>query len=145
MRRYIRNEELTSALSQLVEYRNPEMIDVYRQIIAYRLGCKTNACAKVARILACPQKSVLALFNAILLLILLIACLLTTTPFVTEETSLLLALSLILLSIGEGYRFFRLYTLMHAHREYLLVDELFARKILVIRNVRPRHSFNTAK
>ncbi len=145
MRKYIRNEELTSALAQLVEYRNPEMIEAYREIIIYRLSQDAKSHPEVAKILACPQKSLLALTNMILLPILLIVYLITAAPFVIEEVNYATGLLLIFLSVWEGYRFFRFFTLMCANRKYLLIDELFARKILIIRGVHPRESFKAAK
>lgn len=130
MRKYIRNEELYSTLQEIISRQNPELLEVYKDVILYRIARKRNTQAEV--MLQYPVKLILSFVNVFLLPIvgsLFVFSLYSRFP---EVLSLGIAFSLLFFTIYEAFRFSRLvakFTLCHP---YLVVDELFARRILIV-------------
>ncbi len=132
MRKYIRNEELYSTLQEILSRQNPELLEVYKDVILYRIARKRNTQAEI--MLQYPVKLSLCLVN--LLLLPIVGTVFTFSMFsrLPEIIALVIAFSLLFFTIYEGFRFSRLAAKFHLCHPYLVIDELFARHILIVQS-----------
>ena len=147
MRKYISSDELYSTLQQIISKNNPELIDIYRSVLHYRMASSSieqNEYAQIESMLQMPQKTVLALANMVLIPILCTVFVFTMYLRSPELISIPSILAMFGLTLLEAWRFSRLAALLSKCRPYVLIDELFARKILIVRPC-PTKTYKTAK
>ncbi|MBF0579896.1 hypothetical protein IM774_08920 [Erysipelotrichaceae bacterium RD49] len=137
MRKYISSDELYTTLQQILEKNNPELLTIYRSILHYRLAQSAldqKRCAQIEKMLQMPQKTVLALLNMVLLPIVCTVFVCTVYNRMPEYLSITSVVAFLGFTLFEAWRFSRLAARLSQCRPYVLIDELFARKILVVRH-----------
>ena len=132
MRKYIRDEELYTTLQEILSKQNPELLEVYKDVILYRIARKRNTQAEV--MLQYPVKLFLYLVNLILLPIVGTVFAFSMYSRLPEIIALVIAFSLLFFTIYEGFCFSRLAAKFSLCHPYLVIDELFARHILIVQS-----------
>lgn len=132
MRKYIRNEELYSTLQEILSKQNPELLEVYKDVILYRIARKKNTKAEV--MLQYPIKFTLCLINIFSLPIIGFIFAGSLYSDLPEIMSIGIVFSLLFFTIYEVFRFSRLTAKFNLCYPYVVVDELFARYILVVQS-----------
>lgn len=139
MRKYIRNEELTSTLQQILSRKDPELLSVYREVILYWTDRENHRSRHLETMLFWPTRTVLAFFNLILLPVTCTVFVLSMYYWLPEIVSVPVVFALLCLTVFEAYRFSKLASNFHKCRPYLIIDELLARRILVVQQTaRPK-------
>lgn len=137
-RQYIRNEELYHTLHQILNHQNPELLAIYKEVILYRSAIKFAARKRVEEILTIPTRMFCSFLNVILLPALCRVLWVLVFPHLQVWAVYTLCLAIGFVNLFFLWRFFRLIPLYHTHRSYLVVDELFARKILIVQQIRKK-------
>lgn len=141
MRKYIQNEELSCVLSRIMSRQDPELIDIYRNVIRYRLSQKSPAARKALKMIQYPKRIGLCIFNLFLMPLISFLFLAELSLRLGPAVTFLFLGSLLLYSIYSGVLLVCLLATFSRCRGYILVDELFARKILVLQKESPvRHA-----
>lgn len=145
MRRYIRNDQLIYALHQITDNRDARLVEIYREVILYRTAKHSKQCATAARMLACPRLLVLSLTNALTLMISGFILHDVLSPTLPGTISFLLQFGITAFALFEGARLFRFLSRMRESMPYLIIDELFARRILILQKTQNSRRMKAAK
>lgn len=132
MRKYISKQELASVLHDLLSSRDPELQRVYREVILYRSTKDRKRFANAADRLAIPARIALTAFNiAVLFAGILVLSIRTGAP---EDTSIFVLWSWCLfgLVLAECFVIRHQIQLFAKYRLYILIDELLARRIIIL-------------
>ncbi len=132
MRKYIRSSELHSTLQQIMNHKNPELLEIYKSVTAYRVSKGSVKNPQLERMLFWPVKTFLTFINMILLPVVCTLFVFAFYPHTPELLAMSFVCGCLFLTVFEAWRFTRLAALYSKCKPYLLVDELFARKILVV-------------
>ncbi len=132
MRKYIRSTELHSTLQQILNHKNPELLEIYKSVIVYRVSKGTVKNEHLEKMLFWPVRTALAFVNMLLLPVICTLFVFTCYPSTPELFGIPFVCGCLFLAVFEAWRFSRLAALFSRCKPYLLVDELFARKILVV-------------
>lgn len=143
MRRYIRNEQLLFTLRQILGSRNPELTDIYREIVLLRSTGDTRAHAKAAAMLLKPRFLALSILNLFALVFCGMLFQFQLAPSMPGLQGGLALTSITALAVWESFRLMTLLMSLRQCMPYVLVDELFARRILVLQ--KPSHSSRQMK
>lgn len=145
MRRYIPKEQLILMLHQIIDSENPELHSIYKQIILLRTTKDTKTYSHAVNMLICPRLITLSILNIFALSfagIYFNSALQTSLPAGFSGVCLLL---IIAFTFAEGFRLIRLLGQIRQAMRYVLVDELFARKILVLQKPQETQTAKAAK
>lgn len=134
MRKYVRQQELVKALNDLVTHRSPDLIKVYQDVMYYRF-CKQSHPEnrqRTERMLMIPRRLTLRALNCLASLIVI--------PFLPAfffrlQMSGWYSEAVFVLAIFSGieaWKCWKLFCLWSACKPYILIDELIARKIIVL-------------
>lgn len=132
MRKYIRNDELYSTLEQIFSRQNPELLSIYREVILYRTASDRKQYRRTEQMLQWPVQTFAAFLNILISPITCTVFIFSMYSRLPEVISLPAVFGLICFTIYEVCRFSRLASKFSVCRPYLLVDELFVRKILIV-------------
>lgn len=130
MRRYVSRKDLVSVLNDLLEKKDPYIREVYREVMLYRFSKNPKNPEKVEKMLSRPAVLFLSCVDLLILCtgFLFVRAAAQAGPF--SEPLVLLFLSLCVCA-----ELLRLQHLVRSARQflpYVFIDELIARKILVV-------------
>lgn len=132
MRKYISKQDLACVLHELLTGSDPEVQQAYREVILYRSTKDRKRFAHAAECVSIPNRIALTAFNiAVLLAGIFVLSLRSTAP---EDTSVFIAWSWVLfgIALAECYVIRRQFQLYFKYRLYILIDELLARRIIIL-------------
>lgn len=132
MRRYIRSKQLILVLHQIVDSENPHLTEVYRDIVLLRTTHDYKTYQTAAKMLACPRMTAFCILNMFLLIICGLIIHYSMPALLAPSACLALRVLISLMALLESRRLIELMRSMRESVPYLLIDELFARRILVL-------------
>lgn len=138
MRRYIRNEELYTTLNQILNHNNPELIDIYKKVILYRSDIQFKAKEHVEDILLIPTRILSSFLNILLVPLLCHLLERCMFPLLLDWVVYAILASIAFLALVQIWIFFSALIKFSTYKTYLVVDELFARKILVVQQIQTK-------
>lgn len=144
MRKYISKRDLAMTLRQLRASNDPQFMKIYREVILLHATRDEKRFAHAAKMVFLPRRIFLTALNAALLMA---GCLtLLAQSMALEDTSVQIFWAWILLAflLEQVWRFFSLCSRLPECRPYVLIDELLARRILILQSKTPTHQ-NHAK
>lgn len=145
MRKYLRNDELYLTLEQIFSRQNPELLEVYKEVILYRTSLDRRPYARTAQMLQRPTQMALAFTNMVITPITCTVFIFSLYAQLPEVFALPAVFGLMCFTVYEAFHFSRLAAQFSACKPYLLVDELFARKILVVQRLSRTKTAKAAK
>jgi hypothetical protein len=136
MRRYIRQEALDSALYDLVEKKEPYLLDICLQLTMYRSNPELRQ-GKVKKMLEMPKRLALLVIDV---LFLIIGWLSFVHLMKLKVSVVVLFVFFILLFIAAGYCAYEAYAISRIYKEaktFVLIDELIERDMIFIGKIYP--------
>lgn len=132
MRQYVRQQDLLRVLNGILNEEDPHYQKICREVALYRSTRDTKRFARTAAALFVPTRILLSAFNLILAPS---AALIGCSIYASRLSSF--AIGLVFLAVlswiwMELYRMVRALEGYGDSKAYILIDELFARKILVL-------------
>lgn len=124
MRAYISNADLAQTLERLVSKQDEKLMQIYKEVVSYRFIDKKKH-PNVDQMLFVPTKALLYFINILLSLAVLALCFFGHLNLIYDALAFGLVLFCLIL-------FFKLAHKIHIALDYLYIDEMFSRKILVL-------------
>ncbi len=132
MRRLLKTQDLMCTLNELITRKNPQIVSVYKDVMLYRFSKEKKNHQEVERMLFIPVRIKLAILNLILTLCAVIpfqtVARINIHPFIYTGCMILF----IAFAISEVNILMRNVRLLEKAMPYVLIDELIARKIIVL-------------
>lgn len=138
MRRYIRNEELYTTLNQILNQQNPELTTIYKKVILYRSAINFKSKEHVEDILLLPTRISCSFINLLLIPILCQLLVHNVCPRLLDWAAYTILALIAFLALVQIWIFFSALIKFSTYKTYLIVDELFARKILVVQQIQTK-------
>lgn len=138
MRHYIRKEELYTTLDQILNHQNPELTNIYKKVILYRSSINFKSKEHVEDILLLPTRISCSFINLLLIPILCQLLVHHVCPRLLDWAAYTLLALIAFLVLVQVWTFFSALIKFSTYKTYLIVDELFARKILVVQQIQTK-------
>lgn len=138
MRHYIRNEELYTTLNQILNQQNPELTNIYKKVILYRSAINFESKENVEDILLLPTRIFCSFMNLLLIPVLCQLLINRVFPQILDWAAYSILASTAFLALVQVWIFFSALIKFSMYKTYFIVDELFARKILVVQQIQTK-------
>lgn len=138
MRHYIRNEELYTTLNQILNQQNPELTNIYKKVILYRSAINFKSKENVEDILLLPTRIFCSFMNLLLIPVLCQLLINRVFPQILDWAAYSILASTAFLALVQVWIFFSALIKFSMYKTYFIVDELFARKILVVQQIQTK-------
>ena len=138
MRHYIRNEELYTTLNQILNQQNPELTNIYKKVILYRSAINFKSKENVEDILLLPTRIFCSFMNLLLIPVLCQLLINRVFPQILDWAAYSILASTAFLALVQVWVFFSALIKFSMYKTYFIVDELFARKILVVQQIQTK-------
>jgi di/tricarboxylate transporter len=136
MRRYIRQKALDSALYDLVEKKEPYLLDICLQLTMYRSNPE-NTQEKVKKMLEMPRRLALLVIDVVFIIL----GWLSFVHLIRLKVSVVVSVVFfILLFIAIGYSVYETRAIAKIYKEaktFILIDELIERDMILIGKIYP--------
>lgn len=131
MRRYIQQEDLIDTLQQILSSENSQLKEVCNEVILYRATKNSKRYSKAASMLFVPVRIKLCLFNLVLLPVTAMFFM-HEFPFETALANCAVSMAVMAWMVIELFFLVSALKKTRACKQYLIVDELLARRILIL-------------
>lgn len=138
MRHYIRNEELYTTLNQILNQQNPKLTNIYKKVILYRSAINFKSKENVEDILLLPTRIFCSFMNLLLIPVLCQLLIHQVFPQILDWAAYSILASTAFLALVQVWIFFSALIKFSMYKTYFIVDELFARKILVVQQIQTK-------
>lgn len=132
MRRYIRNEQLKETLQLLTASDCPELKAIYHEVVLLRASRNAKAHSLAAKMLLTPRLIMLSTINLFALVFSGVYFESMLSGFTSGLLSISFECMVTLFALFESVRLTLLIGALKRSMPYLLIDELFCRRILVL-------------
>lgn len=133
MRKYVQASDLAEVLTHIMAADSPQLTEMYKEIVRYRLGKPGQHAEVIEKMLFWPRRIMLCLINLVLLSMAAILYSQGAIDHLPAEVSALILGSGFLYAVYTVSLLVYLVCRYSQCRTYVLIDELFARKILVLK------------